>query len=113
MPAHPDDATAETLRGKGYAGSITLLSADAAPPCDRPNLSKDYLAGTAEADWIPLRMPEFYQKHNIDLRLDTRVTAIEPGAHAVLLADGIGVRRLGEDVTAQRAACHRRRTDQA
>ena len=53
---------------EGYAGSITLLSADAAPPCDRPNLSKDYLAGTAEADWIPLRPPEFYPKHAIDLR---------------------------------------------
>jgi 3-phenylpropionate/trans-cinnamate dioxygenase ferredoxin reductase subunit len=84
-------ATAETLRGKGYAGSITLLSADAAPPCDRPNLSKDYLAGTAEADWIPLRPPEFYPKHAIDLRTGTRVTAIEPGAHAVLLADGARV----------------------
>ena len=54
---------------EGYAGSITLLSADASPPCDRPNLSKDYLAGTAEADWIPLRPPEFYPKHDIDLQL--------------------------------------------
>ncbi len=81
-------AAAETLRGEGYVGSITLLSADAASPCDRPNLSKDYLAGTAEADWIPLRRPEFYAKHDIDLQLGTRVTAIEPGTHAVLLADG-------------------------
>ncbi|HEY6434620.1 MAG TPA: Rieske 2Fe-2S domain-containing protein, partial [Acetobacteraceae bacterium] len=46
---------AETLRQEGYAGPITVLGADPAPPCDRPNLSKDYLAGTAEADWIPLR----------------------------------------------------------
>jgi NADPH-dependent 2,4-dienoyl-CoA reductase/sulfur reductase-like enzyme/nitrite reductase/ring-hydroxylating ferredoxin subunit len=79
---------AETLRGEGYAGSITLLSADAASPCDRPNLSKDYLAGTAEADWIPLRPADFYQKNDIDLRLGTRVTALEPDTHAVLLADG-------------------------
>ena len=65
-------AAAETLRQEGYAGAITLLSADASPPCDRPNLSKDYLAGTAEADWIPLRPPEFYPQHGIDLQLATR-----------------------------------------
>jgi NADPH-dependent 2,4-dienoyl-CoA reductase/sulfur reductase-like enzyme/nitrite reductase/ring-hydroxylating ferredoxin subunit len=81
-------AAAETLRQEGYAGAITLLSADASPPCDRPNLSKDYLAGSAEADWIPLRPPEFYAQHGIGVRLATRVTAIEPSAQAVLLADG-------------------------
>ena len=81
-------AAAETLRGEGYTGSVTLMSADASSPCDRPNLSKDYLAGTAEVDWIPLRPPEFYPKHEIDLQLGTRVTAIDPGAHTVLLADG-------------------------
>lgn len=81
-------AAAETLRQEGYAGAITLLSADAAAPCDRPNLSKDYLAGTAEPDWIPLRPPEFYAQHGIDLRLGTGVAAIEPAGHSVLLAGG-------------------------
>ena len=81
-------AAAETLRGEGYTGSVTLMSADASSPCDRPNLSKDYLAGTAEVDWIPLRPPEFYPKHEIDLQLGTRATAIDPSAHTVLLADG-------------------------
>ena len=81
-------AAAEALRAEGYAGAIILMSADPSPPCDRPNLSKDYLAGTAEADWVPLRPPEFYPKHHIDLQLGARVTAIEPGVHAVLLADG-------------------------
>ena len=99
-------AAAETLRGEGYAGAVTLMSADPSPPCDRPNLSKDYLAGTAEADWIPLRPPEFYPKHQIDLQLGTRVTAIEPGAHAV------AGRRQPSDLW-RAAACHRRRTDQA
>jgi NADPH-dependent 2,4-dienoyl-CoA reductase/sulfur reductase-like enzyme/nitrite reductase/ring-hydroxylating ferredoxin subunit len=79
---------AETLRQEGYAGPITLLSADTSPPCDRPNLSKDYLAGTAEADWIPLRPLEFYAHHAIDLRLGTRVAAIEPAARTVALQDG-------------------------
>jgi 3-phenylpropionate/trans-cinnamate dioxygenase ferredoxin reductase subunit len=48
-------AALETLRREGYGGPITVLSADADPPCDRPNLSKDYLGGTATDDWIPLR----------------------------------------------------------
>jgi NADPH-dependent 2,4-dienoyl-CoA reductase/sulfur reductase-like enzyme/nitrite reductase/ring-hydroxylating ferredoxin subunit len=81
-------AAAETLRQESYAGTITLLSADASPPCDRPNLSKDYLAGAAQSDWIPLRPPEFYPKHSIELRLATHVAAIEPDTHAVVLADG-------------------------
>src|ERR1700722_8341152 len=38
-------AAADMLRREQYAGPITLISADADPPCDRPNLSKDYLAG--------------------------------------------------------------------
>ncbi len=79
---------AETLRHEGYASAITLLSADSSLPCDRPNLSKDYLAGTARADWIPLRPPVFYSQHAIDLRLATRVMAIEPTAQKIVLSDG-------------------------
>ena len=40
-------ACAHELRRLGFTGSVTMLSADSDPPCDRPNLSKDYLAGTA------------------------------------------------------------------
>ena len=52
-------AAAEMLRREGFEGSLTMLSSDEAAPCDRPNLSKDYLAGNAPEDWIPLRPPEF------------------------------------------------------
>jgi NADPH-dependent 2,4-dienoyl-CoA reductase/sulfur reductase-like enzyme/nitrite reductase/ring-hydroxylating ferredoxin subunit len=82
------NAAAETLREEGYPGPVTLLSADEAPPCDRPNLSKDYLAGSATEDWIPLRPLSFYATERIDLRLGTRVAAIEPAARALHLADG-------------------------
>ncbi|MBR8277699.1 FAD-dependent oxidoreductase [Burkholderia cenocepacia] len=81
-------AAAVTLRQEGYPHAITLLSADADPPYDRPNLSKDYLAGTAEADWLPLRAPSFYAEQRIDVRCNTRVARIDPAQRSVELADG-------------------------
>jgi nitrite reductase/ring-hydroxylating ferredoxin subunit len=53
-------AGAEMLRRQEYRGSIVMLSNDTAPPVDRPNLSKDYLAGSAPEDWLPLRPEVFY-----------------------------------------------------
>jgi NADPH-dependent 2,4-dienoyl-CoA reductase/sulfur reductase-like enzyme/nitrite reductase/ring-hydroxylating ferredoxin subunit len=82
------NAAAETLRREGFAGPVTMLSADSSRPYDRPNLSKDYLAGTAQAEWIPLRTSEFYAEHDIDLKIGARVTAIDAAAHTVSLADG-------------------------
>ena len=82
------EAAAEMLRRDGYDGAVTILSDDSALPCDRPNLSKDYLAGTAEPSWIPLRSEKFYREQRIDVRLNTRVKAIDPTAARVHLADG-------------------------
>ena len=65
-------AAAERLRREQYQGAIVMLSDDEAPPVDRPNLSKDYLAGTAPEDWIPLRKESFYARNGIDLRLERR-----------------------------------------
>lgn len=79
---------AETLRREGYTGSITMLSADADAPYDRPALSKDYLAGQAQADWVPLRSPDFYADHQIDLRLGTVVVGIDKAAKELQLEDG-------------------------
>jgi len=73
-------ACASELRRLGYQGDLTMLSADPDPPCDRPNLSKDYLAGTAPEDWIPLRGPDHYRDAAIDLRLGTEIVAIDPVA---------------------------------
>src|SRR5215813_4487607 len=66
-------AAADMLRREGYGGPVTLIGADAFPPCDRPNLSKDYLAGTAEESWIPLRPAEYYAEKRIDLVLGSPV----------------------------------------
>lgn len=82
------NAAAETLRREGYADRITMLSADQDLPCDRPNLSKSYLAGTAPEDWIPLRTADFYRDHNIDLHLNAEVTSIDVAGRQVILTDG-------------------------
>jgi NADPH-dependent 2,4-dienoyl-CoA reductase/sulfur reductase-like enzyme/nitrite reductase/ring-hydroxylating ferredoxin subunit len=81
-------AAAEMLRRHNYQGSIVMLSADTAAPVDRPNLSKDYLAGSAPEDWVRLRSDKYYSKANIDLRLRTEVTSIEVAAGHVVTASG-------------------------
>jgi len=80
---------AETLRREGYEGKLTLLSADAAAPVDRPNLSKDYLAGTAPEEWIPLRPREFYAEQRIELVLGVRATQIDVAGKRVLSESGV------------------------
>jgi len=82
------NAAAEMLRREGYARSIIILSADDVGPYDRPNLSKDYLAGNAPEEWIPLRPPEFYAENGIELKLGVRASAIDTKAREVRLANG-------------------------
>jgi NADPH-dependent 2,4-dienoyl-CoA reductase/sulfur reductase-like enzyme len=65
-----------------------MLSNDGAMPVDRPNLSKDYLAGNAPEDWLPLRGEDYYQDAGIDLRLNTNVSAIDAKTRSVTLGNG-------------------------
>jgi NADPH-dependent 2,4-dienoyl-CoA reductase/sulfur reductase-like enzyme/nitrite reductase/ring-hydroxylating ferredoxin subunit len=81
-------ACANELRRRGFSGAITMLSADLDPPCDRPNLSKDYLAGHAPEQWLWLRGEGWYAKNRIDLQLSTEVTRIDPEAQTVHCASG-------------------------
>jgi NADPH-dependent 2,4-dienoyl-CoA reductase/sulfur reductase-like enzyme/nitrite reductase/ring-hydroxylating ferredoxin subunit len=81
-------AAADMLRRRDFRGSIVMLSNDAAPPVDRPNLSKDYLAGNAPEDWLPLRPDSFYAEAGIDLRLNSNVASIDPKASSVLIDGG-------------------------
>src|SRR6202023_3040402 len=71
-------AAADMLRRERYEGPIVLISADADPPVDRPNLSKDYLAGEAQDDWIPLWSSDLYAQRHIELLLGSRVSSIDP-----------------------------------
>ena len=77
---------AEMLRRRGFGGDVIMLSCDAAPPVDRPNLSKDYLAGSAPEDWLPLRPDNFYTENGIDLRLNAEVIGIDTRLHQVAVA---------------------------
>ncbi len=81
-------AAAEMLRREHYQGSIAMLSSDDALPYDRPNLSKDYLAGSAPFDYVPLRQESFYLENNIETRLGQAVFDIDIRAHEVALTGG-------------------------
>jgi NADPH-dependent 2,4-dienoyl-CoA reductase/sulfur reductase-like enzyme/nitrite reductase/ring-hydroxylating ferredoxin subunit len=81
-------AAAEMLRRRGHGGELTMISPDDAPPYDRPNVSKDYLAGQAPEEWMPLRGPEFYADNGIDLQLRTTIDRIDTEKRRVLAQDG-------------------------
>jgi apoptosis-inducing factor 3 len=81
-------AAAEMLRRVGYQNSLIMLSSDAALPYDRPNLSKDYLAGAIPFDYVPLRNESFYEKNDIEFRIGKNVVELDLRAHEVLLSGG-------------------------
>ncbi|HEY7876576.1 MAG TPA: FAD-dependent oxidoreductase [Gemmatimonadaceae bacterium] len=81
------NAAAEMLRREGYDGRLTVIDADADAPYDRPNLSKDYLAGNAPEEWLPLRPPGFDAEHGI-AAIRGRVASLDPGAKHVTLEGG-------------------------
>jgi NADPH-dependent 2,4-dienoyl-CoA reductase/sulfur reductase-like enzyme/nitrite reductase/ring-hydroxylating ferredoxin subunit len=81
-------AAADMLRRQGYDGPLTMVSADDSPPVDRPNLSKDYLAGSAQEDWVPLRPPDYYRDRRIQLLLSTRVASLDTKTRQVVLENG-------------------------
>ena len=80
-------AAAEMLRRESYEGSLVILSDDDTAPIDRPNLSKDYLAGSAPEEWLPLRPASFYADNHIDLRLGAKVTGIDVQSRKVMLSE--------------------------
>ncbi|HEY5125986.1 MAG TPA: FAD-dependent oxidoreductase [Bradyrhizobium sp.] len=84
-------AAAEMLRRQEFRGGIVMVSNDAAPPVDRLNLSKDYLAGSAPEDWLPLRPDSYYADAGIELRLNCDVRSIDTKARNVVIADGAAI----------------------
>jgi NADPH-dependent 2,4-dienoyl-CoA reductase/sulfur reductase-like enzyme/nitrite reductase/ring-hydroxylating ferredoxin subunit len=80
------NAAAETLRREGYTGRLTIVGAES--PVDRPNLSKDYLAGNAPEEWLPLRPADFYPQRGIEAAFGATVDRIDVEGRTVLLSDG-------------------------
>jgi NADPH-dependent 2,4-dienoyl-CoA reductase/sulfur reductase-like enzyme len=85
-------AAAERLRRENFEGEVVILSSDPDLPVDRPNLSKDFLAGKAPEDWVFIKPADFYQDRVIRLELNTTVSSLDPAKREVALADG---RRMG------------------
>lgn len=82
------EATATALRFHGYQGPVTILSAEDSLPPDRPNLSKDYLAGTAPVEWVPVRNSAYYEKRGITLLQGAKVVSLDPANKKLATTDG-------------------------
>ncbi|MEU8398330.1 FAD-dependent oxidoreductase [Nonomuraea sp. NPDC048892] len=80
--------TAQTLREEDFQGRIVLIGQESEPPYERPPLSKGYLLGTTSRGEIYVHPQPWYGEHQIDLRLGTAVTGIDPARHEVSLSDG-------------------------
>jgi NADPH-dependent 2,4-dienoyl-CoA reductase/sulfur reductase-like enzyme/nitrite reductase/ring-hydroxylating ferredoxin subunit len=79
---------AQTLREEGFRGNIAMITREDRAPYDRPNLSKDYLHGHAEAEWMPLRAEEFFQEHDIQLLFNREVTRVDTRAKTIVFRGG-------------------------
>jgi NADPH-dependent 2,4-dienoyl-CoA reductase/sulfur reductase-like enzyme/nitrite reductase/ring-hydroxylating ferredoxin subunit len=81
-------SAAVTLRNEGYKGLITMFSADAFLPCDRPNLSKGYLAGATSDESNLLKPAQFYADNRITVQLNAPVASIDVATRQIELASG-------------------------
>ena len=81
-------SAAQTLREEGFRGRILMITREDRMPYDRPNLSKDYLQGHAEPEWMPLRPDEFFDEHKIEILKNKEVTNVDPASHTVTFKGG-------------------------
>jgi NADPH-dependent 2,4-dienoyl-CoA reductase/sulfur reductase-like enzyme/nitrite reductase/ring-hydroxylating ferredoxin subunit len=79
---------AQTLREDGFTGRIVMITREDKPPYDRPNLSKDYLAGNAEPEWMPLRPDEFFDESEIEILKNAEVSSVLADAKEIAFRDG-------------------------
>jgi NADPH-dependent 2,4-dienoyl-CoA reductase/sulfur reductase-like enzyme/nitrite reductase/ring-hydroxylating ferredoxin subunit len=81
-------AAAQTLREDGYTGRVLMVTREDRLPYDRPNLSKDYLHGHADPEWMPLRAEEFFAEHHIEVALGKEVTRVSAESKTISFGDG-------------------------
>lgn len=82
------NSAAEELRHLGFEGGITLIDRDRQAPYDRPSLSKDYLAGTATDESLPLHPRAYYEERGVELAVGRRITALDPARKGLTFDDG-------------------------
>ena len=82
---------AEALRNNDFDGNVILFAEERHLPYERPPLSKEYLAGKKSLSDFTVQNSDWYRDHNVELRLGSRVTSLDPAAHTVGLPDGTAV----------------------
>ncbi|OBF92544.1 pyridine nucleotide-disulfide oxidoreductase [Mycobacterium sp. 852014-52450_SCH5900713] len=82
----------EALRDSGFDGHLTLFAEEKRLPYERPPLSKEYLAGKKSLNDFTVHNSDWYHDHDVDLRLGSRVSAVNPAEHLVSLPDGSTMR---------------------
>lgn len=83
---------AETLRAEGYDGELVLVGDEPHAPYERPALSKEFLAGKRDLDEMALRPHSFWADKRIDLRLGTRIVAVDRDAQTATTDEGVELR---------------------
>ena len=81
-------AAVQTLREDGFTGRVVLITRENHLPYDRPNLSKEYLQGKAEPEWLPLRPDEFFAEHDIEVIRGKEIERIDAAQKTIRFADG-------------------------
>ncbi len=82
---------AQTLREEGFLGRIILITREDRMPYDRPNLSKEYMAGKAEPKWMPMRSDDFFKEHDIELQKNREVVAVDFREKNIKFSDSTGL----------------------
>ncbi len=85
---HGGAQCAIALRQHGFSGSIIMIGRENEPPYERPPLSKEYFAREKTFDRLYIRPPHFWGEKKVELVLGIAVTAVDPVAKMLTLADG-------------------------
>ncbi len=70
-------SAAQSMRENGFRGNIVMVTKENRKPYDRPNLSKDYLAGNSEPEWMPLRPDDFFEEYGIEIRQTVSIRGVD------------------------------------
>ncbi len=90
--SHAAAQLSQSLRQQGWQGQVIIIGEESYLPYHRPPLSKAFLLGEKNVDSLLIRSAAFYEKHNIELKLNARVTRIDRADQRVSLDNGESLR---------------------